>query len=62
MKLFGFGRGKTKEAHSSSSCGHPVSHQVAVYGDPAEPTKMTGIKCTQCGELLPMGPGQQRVA
>ena len=57
MKLFSFGKAKPQAATSppqSVSCKHPVSHQVTLREDPSDSKKVTGIKCTQCGERLPL--------
>ncbi|MBI2873151.1 MAG: hypothetical protein HYY00_08205 [Chloroflexi bacterium] len=57
VKLLGiFRRGKEeaqeKEAPARPSCAHPMSHQVTLHEDTANPTKITGLKCTQCGERI----------
>jgi len=57
MKLFGLGRTKPHVVSSPSqavSCKHPVSHQVPLREDPADSKKVTALKCTQCGERLPV--------
>ena len=54
--LFGRGKGKSREPRSpqpTAGCTHPVSHQVPLYQDPVAPTRLTGIKCTNCGAELP---------
>lgn len=54
MRLFGRGKPKThKTLAGASRCPHPVTHQVSLFGDPAHPTRLTGVRCTNCGQELP---------
>lgn len=58
MKWFWRGKGSTKKApkqEQTTRCNHPVSHQVILREDASAPTKVTSIKCTQCGERLTGG-------
>lgn len=56
MKLFGLLKPKPQPPAASPpptvSCKHPVSHQVPLREDPADPKKVTGFKCTQCGGIV----------
>ena len=51
MGLFGLGK-KQSPQHQAGSCSHPISHQVTLYEDQTNTRKATGVKCSQCGELL----------
>lgn len=56
MKFLIFGKAKSKpiaKATQTATCTHPVAYQVTLREDPVAPTKVTGIKCTQCGAVLP---------
>ncbi len=58
MGLFGLGKSKEKEkaaervAQDDSTCSHPVAYQVQLRDDPQDPKKVTGFKCTQCGDRI----------
>lgn len=56
MKLF-FRGGKEKRQEgqgpaTTPQCPHPITHQVALREDASAPTKITGLRCSQCGERL----------
>lgn len=57
MKLFGLGNKKTDEsravAESEPVCTHPLTHLISMHDDPDHPDKITGMKCTMCGQRLP---------
>lgn len=55
MKLFGKGDAERKKMQSqekSTGCAHPLTHQVSLREDPSDPRKVTGMKCSQCGERI----------
>lgn len=59
MKLFTHKSKKDKMEsgkldNAGFACSHPVSHQIPLYEDSSDSHRMTGIKCTQCGERVPM--------
>ncbi len=56
MKLFGFGKKKGESPESDPKpliCKHPISYQVALHQDLSAPSKVTNMKCTQCGMIIP---------
>ena len=40
------------KVEDGSKCEHPVSYQVMLHEDTSAPMRITGIKCTQCGEVI----------
>lgn len=34
-------------------CKHPVSHEIMLHEDIEAPRRITGIKCSQCGQYFP---------
>ncbi len=54
MGLFGR-KDKAKESDErTQACEHPVSQQLNLYEDSMNPHRITGIRCGQCGDVVPM--------
>ena len=55
MKLFTLGKKDT----NSEGCGHPVAYLLPLRDDPSNRFKITGMRCTQCGEPVDMSKAPQ---
>ena len=51
MGLFGLGKKQSSE-RQAVGCHHPISHQVTLYEEAGNARKATGVKCSQCGQVL----------
>lgn len=65
MKILSFFRRKQRAPQSrpeTSGCTHPAKLVFPLHEDQADPKKITGLKCGQCGERLPAAESKTKEA
>ena len=65
MKILSFLKGKPRGAQSpqeTSRCTHPAKFVFPLHEDKANPKKVTGLKCSQCGDRLPVPEAKSKAA
>ncbi len=52
MKLFGGRKAPEQTTGATLECTHPLTHRIALREDPSSPARVTGHKCTRCGQMV----------
>lgn len=52
MRIPLLSRKKSPEASEPTTCYHPLAMQRAIFDDPNDSARRTGIRCEACGQRI----------